>query len=226
VNSAELCRKKGWKAGTVLDGRIGGKTHRIRITAVGEESVLVRIIGVKHNSDEDFYMQEETEQNWDLSCRDWTEVSHVLQGPSFRRWRDLPTAKEKPPYWEQLQDIIEVAAQLQASPIPDDEILQQINLMRLGYAEYELAQIQLTLPFVRHLPPAPIVKWPLSASSVAETSRDFYVTGDPDAPGGIKDKNGFVVLLQCRKCGQAENEITPKCPGKPPEDTCPADKTP
>lgn len=35
----------------------------------------------------------------------------------------------------------------------------------------------------------------------------LYVTGDSDAPEQIKDRNGEVVLAQCRVCGAAEIEL-------------------
>ena len=40
----------------------------------------------------------------------------------------------------------------------------------------------------------------------------FYKTGDPDAPEQIKDSNGEVVLAYCRRCKQAEADLTPACP--------------
>lgn len=46
-------------------------------------------------------------------------------------------------------------------------------------------------------------------------SHDLYRTGDPDAPPTIKDRNNEVVLDYCRRCGQAEIELTEDCPGEP-----------
>lgn len=42
---------------------------------------------------------------------------------------------------------------------------------------------------------------------------DFYKTGDGDAFVQIKDRNGEVVLSCCRRCGQAEGDLSPECPG-------------
>jgi hypothetical protein len=46
---------------------------------------------------------------------------------------------------------------------------------------------------------------------------DIYKTGDHDAPEAIKDRNGDVVLRQCRHCGKGEAELveTPDCPWRP-----------
>jgi hypothetical protein len=64
-------------------------------------------------------------------------------------------------YWEQLQRVIDMALSIQASPIPVDEMVQQINLMRLGYAEYELNAMLKVLPRIQESPseneaPAPV----------------------------------------------------------------------
>ena len=42
---------------------------------------------------------------------------------------------------------------------------------------------------------------------------DFYKTGDSDVPKSIVDRNGEVVLQQCRSCGRAEAELDghPEC---------------
>jgi hypothetical protein len=44
-------------------------------------------------------------------------------------------------YWDRLERMKAACQLLQRSPIPDDETTQQLNLMRLGYAEYELRQM-------------------------------------------------------------------------------------
>lgn len=44
---------------------------------------------------------------------------------------------------------------------------------------------------------------------------DFIKTDDPDAHDAIRDRNGHVVLQECRVCGQAEGDLTPTCPGRP-----------
>lgn len=47
--------------------------------------------------------------------------------------------------------------------------------------------------------------------TVASKQHDLYKTGDFDAPGQIKDRNGEVVLSMCRKCGRAEIELSEPC---------------
>lgn len=42
---------------------------------------------------------------------------------------------------------------------------------------------------------------------------DYYKTGDKDTPEEICNRNGEVVLSQCRVCGQAEAELEVTCPG-------------
>lgn len=59
--SAEICRRNGWAPGTVLEGDEGYGPTRIRITAVGERSILA----VAENG---------RESNWTLAYRDWKEV--------------------------------------------------------------------------------------------------------------------------------------------------------
>lgn len=61
-HSADICRERGWVAGTriVGDGDEGPKT--IEITAIGKHEILAYGI---HGS----------EQLWSLNSRDWQEVS-------------------------------------------------------------------------------------------------------------------------------------------------------
>lgn len=61
LSSAELCRRNGWRKGTVLMGREGRKVATIKITAVGNEQVLAFQVG----DYPDF------ESLWDLTCRNW-----------------------------------------------------------------------------------------------------------------------------------------------------------
>lgn len=42
---------------------------------------------------------------------------------------------------------------------------------------------------------------------------DFIRTGDADAHAAIMDRNGEVVLLECRRCNQAEGDLAKTCPG-------------
>ena len=65
MNSADLCRQNGWTVGTILEGDEGAGPERIKITAIGECSVLA-----KHVDDDKF-----GESIWNLSFRDWEKVS-------------------------------------------------------------------------------------------------------------------------------------------------------
>lgn len=42
-------------------------------------------------------------------------------------------------------------------------------------------------------------------------NHDIIKTGDPDAHRHIQDRNGEVVLAECRRCGQAEGTLDPDC---------------
>lgn len=61
--SAAICRKKGWRVGTVLEGDEGEGSSRIVLTAIGMSGVLA--------VDEDG-----NEQSWTLLHRDWRAVGH------------------------------------------------------------------------------------------------------------------------------------------------------
>lgn len=39
----------------------------------------------------------------------------------------------------------------------------------------------------------------------------LFKTGDSNAPEGIKDRNGEVVLSMCKVCGKAESELDQPC---------------
>jgi hypothetical protein len=63
---AETCRLNGWNVGTVLIGDEGYGPEKIKITAIGEESMLARRIenqrGEQVNGPEGL---------WTLACREW-----------------------------------------------------------------------------------------------------------------------------------------------------------
>lgn len=48
---------------------------------------------------------------------------------------------------------------------------------------------------------------------VLHNSHTLYKEGDTDVPDAIKDRNGDIVLGQCRLCGRAEIELSSLCPG-------------
>ncbi|ASW27669.1 pyrophosphatase [Klebsiella phage YMC16/01/N133_KPN_BP] len=54
-------------------------------------------------------------------------------------------------------------------------------------------------------------------------SHELYSTGDADAPEQIKDRNGEVVLDQCRHCGRAESQLLDgkPCAVEPANDNTP-----
>jgi hypothetical protein len=64
LTSAELCRRNGWTAGTILEGDEGYGPERIVITAVGEVSVLARRVNARS----------EDEHQWNLVWRAWVKV--------------------------------------------------------------------------------------------------------------------------------------------------------
>ena len=62
---AETCRMNGWTVGTVLVGDEGHGPEKIRITAIGEEDIRVRII------DDGSGVGEQNDGTWTLSWREW-----------------------------------------------------------------------------------------------------------------------------------------------------------
>lgn len=63
--SAALCRKRGWRPGTLLRGVEFGVAATIQVTAVGTNRILARRV----DGDEIGY-----ECAWTLGCRKWTKV--------------------------------------------------------------------------------------------------------------------------------------------------------
>lgn len=77
MNSADLCRRNGWKPGTVIEGcemRAGIEAwDRVVITAIGETNVLGRQVATKRGT-EGWQEQACSERSWDLAYRDWRKV--------------------------------------------------------------------------------------------------------------------------------------------------------
>ena len=77
MNSADLCRRNGWKPGTVIEGcemRAGIEAwDRVVITAIGETNVLGRQVAIKRGA-EGWQDQVLTEKGWTLAYRDWRKV--------------------------------------------------------------------------------------------------------------------------------------------------------
>lgn len=74
--SAEMCRQRGWKRGTVLvaDDPYLGPTQ-IVITAVGERLVLARRISQNGEATVDH------EREWPLPLRDWRHDGFIIPSP-------------------------------------------------------------------------------------------------------------------------------------------------
>lgn len=72
LSDAELCRRNGWGAGTLLAGDEGHGVTVIRITAVGEDNVLAREVCHAGKPAGDLAAREAI---WTLTCRDWRHVS-------------------------------------------------------------------------------------------------------------------------------------------------------
>ena len=64
--SADICRANGWTVGDVLEGYDALRLDRIRITAIGEDSVLARWLYVD--------MPESEERLSFLDFREWRKV--------------------------------------------------------------------------------------------------------------------------------------------------------
>ena len=62
LSDAEICRRNGWRKGTVIEGDEGNGPERIKITAVGLDRVLAVGPG------------EEDEWDWSLTERNWRKV--------------------------------------------------------------------------------------------------------------------------------------------------------
>ena len=68
-SSAGACRRKRWKPGTRIVGDEGYGPSVIEITAIGEQSILAKLIS--HNGKPPAWPYESP---WMLSCRDWKKV--------------------------------------------------------------------------------------------------------------------------------------------------------
>ncbi len=68
MNSAQMCRERGWTPGTRLVGDEGYGPTVIEITAMGEECILAKAIS--HNGQP----LAGVEESWVLWRRDWREV--------------------------------------------------------------------------------------------------------------------------------------------------------
>ena len=62
TSDAEMCRRRGWKVGDIIEGDEGYGPERILITAIGERRLLARSVDSKH------------EGAWTLTCRCWKRV--------------------------------------------------------------------------------------------------------------------------------------------------------
>jgi hypothetical protein len=69
LSDAALCRKYGWKRGTKLVGDEGYGPTVIQITAVGDDSILAKILS--HNG----HPSDEREGSWTLHNRNWRRAT-------------------------------------------------------------------------------------------------------------------------------------------------------
>lgn len=65
---AAVCRRKRWPVGTIIEGDEGYGMTRIKITAIGEKSILARVIS--HAGEP----VERNEMPWILYMRRWRKV--------------------------------------------------------------------------------------------------------------------------------------------------------
>jgi hypothetical protein len=70
LSDPEICRRMGWVAGTRLNGDEGYGPTIIRLTAIGERSLLA--VTESHNGRP---RRDRLETLWTLSVRDWTEAT-------------------------------------------------------------------------------------------------------------------------------------------------------
>ncbi len=68
MNDAATCHKNGWKVGDHLMGDEGRGPEVIRITAVGEYSILARLVWTRGK------IIRTAEHEWTLALRDWKKV--------------------------------------------------------------------------------------------------------------------------------------------------------
>lgn len=66
---ARICRENGWDIGTDLVGDEGYGPSVIRITAIGESSILARLVSLRGEK-----VRGAMETTWTLSNRDWKPV--------------------------------------------------------------------------------------------------------------------------------------------------------
>lgn len=67
LTDADICKINKWDVGTVLAADEGYGISIIKITAIGEEAILARLIS--HNGRK----QNDVERTWTLSLREWKE---------------------------------------------------------------------------------------------------------------------------------------------------------
>ncbi len=69
LDAAEICRRNGWRKGTLLEGEEDGELDTIEITAVGEREILTKSVCASgaHTFD--------GEKMQDFSRRDWRKVA-------------------------------------------------------------------------------------------------------------------------------------------------------
>jgi hypothetical protein len=79
MSDADVCRKNGWGPGTYLQGDEGHGPEIILITAVGEASILAKLVYTKGKR------IAWPEGSWTLALRDWKQVWPTTEG-----YKDTP----------------------------------------------------------------------------------------------------------------------------------------
>lgn len=108
------------------------------------------------------------------------------------------------------------------------ELERRRAIHRAGLALYEAGRWQLAAPGANEadqaklwealrdalgLQPGTATALEAAAPPPPALFHDFIRTGDVDAHPAIQDRNGEVVLKECRVCRQAEGDLAATCPG-------------
>ena len=82
-----------------------------------------------------------------------------------------------------------------------------VRIINNGCTAQEAALAKAQREFVSYSSPAQEVANDPANAKPCHPSHELYKTGDKDAPEQIQDRNGEVVLDQCRHCGRAESQL-------------------
>ena len=92
MNSADLCRERGWTVGDVLIDSHGSTEYAREITAIGDESILLRCIAFRR--DEGSWQACTTSEAHRYYAPLWTLATpeQLAARRGFRRWRSCSGA--------------------------------------------------------------------------------------------------------------------------------------